>query len=164
MSLMENQDIEIQIPKSIKKMLLNDEQVLATIQQSRIKEIITPDTIIVTNQRIIRHSPSTLGLRKEVEDYRYQDIGNFKVKKGIIFANIEIIPRFMSKGILIENLPRGQIEAISKIVIENIKRASNSNQSKSPSETEDPLKVLKLRFARGEISKGEYEKMKKDLQ
>jgi hypothetical protein len=160
---MENREVTTPIPNSVKKMLLNDELVLASIQQSRLKEVITPDTLVVTNQRVIRHSPSTLGLRKEIEDYRYGDIGNFKVNKGIVFAIIEIVPRFMSKGVKIENLPRGQVDHISKIVLENIKHANNAQKVKAPTNIEDPFKVLKLRFAKGEISKNEFEEMKKEL-
>ena len=71
----------IKVPNAIKKMLLADEQVLAVIKQSRLKTAITPDSIIITNQRIIRYSPSALGLRKEIEDYRYEDIANLKIDK-----------------------------------------------------------------------------------
>jgi len=37
----------------------------------------------------------------------------------------------------------------------------DSNEKKSPG---DPLEILKRRYARGEITKEEYEKMKKDLE
>ncbi len=37
----------------------------------------------------------------------------------------------------------------------------DSDEKKSPV---DPLEILKRRYARGEISKEEYEKMKKDLE
>jgi len=53
----------LKVPNSVKKMLLTDEQVVAIIKQSRLKSAITPDSIIVTNQRIIKYSPSNLGLR-----------------------------------------------------------------------------------------------------
>ena len=52
------------VPNGIRKMLLTDEQVLGVVKQSRLKAAITPDSIIVTNQRIIRWSPSAPGLRK----------------------------------------------------------------------------------------------------
>ena len=50
----------IKVPKAIKKMLLADEQAMGIIRQSRLKAAATPDSIIITNQRIIRYSPSTL--------------------------------------------------------------------------------------------------------
>jgi len=86
----------IKVPKAITKMLLADEQAMAIIRQSRLKAATTPDSIIITNQRIIRYSPSTLGLHKEIEDYRYEDIANLKIEKGILFATITLRRRFMS--------------------------------------------------------------------
>ncbi|MCX6010302.1 MAG: PH domain-containing protein, partial [Chloroflexi bacterium] len=76
---MNKEDKKIKAPNAIKKMLLADEQVMAVIKQSRLKAAVTPDSIIITNQRIIRCSPSALGLRKELEDYRYEDIANLKI-------------------------------------------------------------------------------------
>jgi|SRR3989338_1140307 len=43
------------------------------------------------------------------------------------------------------------------------KLPSESSKSKKQSEAEDPLSVLKLRYAKGQISKKEYERMKKEL-
>ena len=106
----------IKVPNAIKKMLLADEQVMAVIKQSRLKAAITPDSIIITNHRIIRCSPSALGLRKEIEDYRYEDIANLKIDKGIVFANITVKRRFMSEDLILDNLPKGQAEYISRVI------------------------------------------------
>ena len=162
---MEKQEA-IEVPKHIKKILLDDEEVLASIRQSRFKEMTTPDTIIITNHRIIRYSPSTLGLRKEIEDYRYQDIANFKVKKGIMLATIEITPRFMSDTIILDNLPKSRIDYISRVVQENIRftHSPDERQRFDSASSEDPLKIIKLRFARGEITREQYEEMKAALE
>ena len=161
----------IKVPNAIKKMLLADEQVMAVIKQSRLKTAITPDSIIITNQRIIRYSPSALGLRKEIEDYRYEDIANLKIDKGIMFANITVKRRFMSENLILDNLPAGQADYISKTIQENLRRMSRpptspvvTNQRVSLTSPEDPLQVLKLRFARGEITKEQFEEMKKVLE
>ena len=162
---MEKQEA-IEVPKHIKKILLDDEEVLASIRQSRFKEMTTPDTIIITNHRIIRYSPSTLGLRKEIEDYRYQDIANFKVKKGIMLATIEITPRFMSDTIILDNLPKSRIDYISRVVQENIRLTHSPEESQrlDSASFEDPLNIIKLRFARGEITREQYEEMKAALE
>jgi hypothetical protein len=161
----------IEVPNAIKKMLLADEQVMAVIKQSRFKAAITPDSIIITNQRIIRCSPSALGLHKEIEDYRYEDIANLKIDKGIMFATITAKRRFMSEDLILDNLPKGQADYISKVIQENLRRLSSAtaspvttNQRVSPTAPEDPLQVLKLRFARGEITKEQFEEMKKALE
>ena len=161
----------LKVPKAIKKMLLTDEQVMAVIKQSRLKAAITPDSIIVTNQRIIRCSPSALGLRKEIEDYRYEDIANLKIDKGILFATITAKRRFMSEDLVLDKLLKGQADYISRVIQENVRRMSGAatspittNQQTPLASPEDPLQVLKLRFARGEITKEQFEEMKKALQ
>ena len=161
----------LQVPNAIKKMLLADEQVLAVVKQSRLKAAITPDSIIVTNQRIIRCSPSSLGLRKEIEDYRYEDIANLKIDKGILFATITAKRRFMSEDLVLDKLLKDQVDYISRVIQENLGRMSSAtkspvaiNQQVSPTPTEDPLQVLKLRFARGEITKEQFEEMKRALE
>jgi hypothetical protein len=159
------------VPKAIKKMLLADEQVMAVIKQSRLKAATTPDSIIITNQRIIRYSPSTLGLHKEIEDYRYEDIANLKINKGILFATITLKRRFMSEDLILDNLPAGQVDYVFRLIQENLRRMSSAptsvvttNQQTPLTAPEDPLQVLKLRFARGEITKEQFEEMKRMLE
>ena len=161
----------IKVPNAIKKMLLADEQVMAVIKQSKLKAAITPDSIIITNHRIIRYSPSALGLHKEIEDYRYEDIANLKIDKGIMFATITIKRRFMSEDLILDNLPRSRADYISRVIQENLRRMSGAptspattNQRTPLTSPEDPLQVLKLRFARGEITKEQFEEMKKALE
>jgi hypothetical protein len=160
---MEKQPVQIKIPKGVKRILLPDEQVLAAVKQSRLKAGITPDTIVVTNQRIIRYSPSALGLHKEIEDYRYEDMANFKISEGIMFATITIKHRFMSEELILDNLPKGSMETISKAVEENIRRVRSGIVSQPTSQSENALEVLKLRFARGEITREQFEEMKRFL-
>jgi len=161
----------IRVPGAVKKLLLADEQVLAVIEQSRLKAAITPDSIIVTDQRIIRYSPSALGLHKEIEDYRYEDIANLKVDKGILFATITARRRFMSQDLVLDKLLKDQADYISRVIQEKLRGMSGAaaspvitNQQNPPTSPEDPLQVLKLRFARGEITKEQFEEMKSALE
>jgi hypothetical protein len=162
---------EFKVPKAIKKMLLADEQAMAIIRQSRLKAAATPDSIIITNQRIIRYSPSTLGLHKEIEDYRYEDIANLKIEKGILFATITLRRRFLSQDLVLDNLPAGKVDYVFRLIQENLKLISSTSaspvttgQQTPPTSPEDPLQVLKLRFARGEITREEFEEMKRVLE
>jgi hypothetical protein len=162
---------EFKVPKAIKKMLLADERAMAMIRQSRLKAAATPDYIIITNQRIIRYSPSTLGLHKEIEDYRYEDIANLKIEKGILFAKITLRRRFMSQDLVLDNLPAGKVDYVFRLIQENLKRISSASvspvttgQQTPPISPEDPLQILKLRFARGEITREEFEEMKRVLE
>ena len=159
------------VPGAVKKLLLADEQVKAVIKQSRLKAAITPDSIIVTDQRIIRYSPSALGLHKEIEDYRYEDIANLKIDKGIVFATITARRRFMSQDLILDKLLKDQADYISRVIQQNLRGISGAttsevttNQQTPPTSPEDPLQVLKLRFARGEITKEQLEEMKRALE
>jgi hypothetical protein len=160
----------IKVPGAVKKLLLADEQVMAVIKQSRLKAALTPDSIIITDQRIIRYSPSALGLHKEIEDYRYEDIANLKIDKGILFATITAKRRFMSEDLVLDKLLKGHADYISRVIQENLRRMSGAatspvttNQQTPPASPEDALQVLKLRFARGEITKEQFEEMKRAL-
>jgi Bacterial PH domain/Short C-terminal domain len=161
----------MRVPGAVRKILLTDEQVKAVIKQSRLKAALTPDSIIITDQRIIRCSPSALGLHKEIEDYRYEDMANLKIDRGILFATITVKRRFMSEDLVLDNLPRGQADYISRVIQENLRRISGAatstvttDQLSPAASPEDPLQVLKLRFARGEITKEQFEEMKRALE
>lgn len=164
---MKQQPAHVRLPKYVASMLLPDEAVLLSVKQSRWKALFTPDTIVVTDQRIIRYSPSGfLGFRKDIEDYRYEDIANFKVKTGLFFATVTIGHRFMSENMVLDSLPKRSTTGISKAVEESIRRARGgvSSPSPAPPAPEDPLDILKMRFARGEITLTEYEEMKRTLE
>jgi hypothetical protein len=51
----------------------------------------------------------------------------------------------------------------SSIADNNIKQPSNQKPTSSP-DIDDPLRVLKMRFAKGEITKEQYEDMRKMLE
>jgi hypothetical protein len=161
----------VKVPRAIDKMLYTDETVIAKIRQSRLKKLFTPDSIFVTNQRIILYMPRTMGLRKTIEDYRYEDMANFKADRGILFSTIVITQRFMSNDLVLTALPKGKADKIARLIHEGIRFYSNSPDPQTgyarPSAgqaADDPLKVLQLRYARGEITQQQYEEMRRTLQ
>ena len=77
----------------------------------------------------------------------------------------------MSEDLILDNLPRGQADYISKAIQENLRQMSSApaspvttKQQTPLTSPEDPLQVLKLRFARGEITKEQFEEMKRALE
>lgn len=158
------------VPKAVRNMLRPDEHVIIAAQQSRVRSLVTPDSIFVTNLRIIKYSPSALGLRKAIEDYLYTDMANFKVKKGIMLATITIRMRYSSDDLFLGDLPKGKMDAISRVVNEGIRRTADKSapqsvptQQVTEPQSDDPLQVLKLRLAKGEITKEEFEDTKRLL-
>ena len=164
---MEQKTVHLKIPGDVSKMLLTDERVLLSVKQSRWKVLFFPDTIVVTSQRVIRYSPSGfLGLHKDIEDYRYEDMANFKVSRGPFFATVIISHRFNSESLVLDNLPKNSMSAISRAVEENIGRVRGSTTARvtATDQPPDALDVLKMRFARGEITKEQFEEMRHTLE
>jgi len=143
----------------IAERLDEDEQVLMVIRQTKNplkpgSSLITPDTIFATTKKIIIRDPSALGLRQNIEIYPYEKIVDVKLEKGMFSSAIDInVPGSIYDG-YIEAIPKDEAEDLLKIIYERMKEKKNSS-------TDDgPLTILKKRFAKGEISKEEYEEMK----
>ena len=111
---------EIEIPEDVKRLLQFNEKVLLSAQVARSTELINPGTIFVTSQRVIVRKPTTLGLRKNVEDYRYTDIANVKMKKGIIRSGIVLKMRFLSDDVEVDNFPKDVGEKIFRLVQDGV--------------------------------------------
>jgi hypothetical protein len=161
-------DKDIKVPKAIRNMLYTDEEVIASICQSRLKQRVSPASLFITNHRILCYRPSNFGLRNSIEDYHYKDIANFKVDRGILWATINVKQRFSGNDLILGNLPKGNIDIISRLVQEAIRRIGEGDKPGSVAvaglQSDDPMKVLKLRYARGEITKEEFEEMKQLLE
>ncbi|UCE98458.1 MAG: SHOCT domain-containing protein [Dehalococcoidia bacterium] len=77
----------------------------------------------------------------------------------------------MSNDLVLSNLPKGSVDKISRLVHEGIRRYGSGDKTVSTtpntviqSQNDDPLKVLKLRYAKGEISTEEFEEKKRLLE
>jgi len=140
-----------------------DEKVLMVIRQTKNplkpgSSLITPDTVFATTKKIIIRNPSAFGLRHNIESYSYEQIIDVKLEKGMFSSAIEInVPGSIYDG-YIEAIPKDEAEDLLKIIYERIKG------KKTSSSDDDPLTILKKRFAKGEITKEEYEEMKSVLE
>ncbi len=141
-----------------------DEEVLMVIRQTKNplkpgSSLITPEIIFATTKKIIIRIPPALGLREDVESYPYEQIVDVKLEKGIFSSAIDInVPGSIYDG-YIEAIPKDEAEDLVKLIYEKMKEKRGS----SPDD-DDPLTILKKRFAKGEISKEEYEEMKSVLE
>lgn len=86
----------------------------------------------------------------------------------LVFAFLKIGSEGVFQGM--KNPVKGMFDAFKPARIEErdewinlIKKYKSSSKNKNSSEIEEPLKILKFRFAKGEISKKEYNQMKKEL-
>ena len=82
---------EDQDPKAIEKitsklenLLMSNEEVGYIAVQKKPAITVFPDSIVVTNKRIILCKPKNLGLSMEFVDYDWDDIAGTFVKEGIL--------------------------------------------------------------------------------
>ena len=168
----------------IKDRLDDDESVVMHVRQSRVKPggaaAINPNTVFVTEKRVIIRNPTRLGLGENIEEYFYHQITNIRLEKGMLSASLVFaIPGMteMSKTgrsmALWGRNAEGTIDAIPKDMAEKMynyirekissaKAKKENNLQETPS-SDDPLKILKTRYAKGEITKEEYKEMKESL-
>ena len=114
----------------IRDRLDDGENVVMWVRQSRIKPGsvggINPNSIFVTEKRVIIRSPVTFGLAEHIEEYFYDQITNVRLEKGVMSASlIFYIPGMteLSKGgrqFLWRKGDRGTIDAIPKKDAEKI--------------------------------------------
>ena len=170
----------------IRDRLDDGESVVMWVRQSRIKPGsvggINPNSIFVTEKRVIIRSPVTFGLAEHIEEYFYDQITNVRLEKGVMSASlIFYIPGMteLSKGgrqFLWRKGDRGTIDAIPKKDAERIynyvrekireaKEAPGKQQeaAEKPKGTDDLLAIVRERYAKGEITREEFMTLSEDL-
>lgn len=126
---------EDQDPKAIEKitakldnLLMNGEEVGYIAVQKKPAVTIFPDSIVVTNKRIILCKPKNLGLSMDFIDYDWDDVAGVFVKEGILGADFT----FNTKSDLtltIDYLPKNQARKLytfSKEQLEILKKSGAS--------------------------------------
>jgi hypothetical protein len=155
--------LKIEVPQDIKELLIPGENVLHAVRQARLEQAITPDSIFVTTHRIIVRRPTTLGLRRNITDYRYTDMANTRIERGLINSSIYIEMRFLSEDCCLKGIPKKSASAIFRTIEQQIARIRAGLPFTEP-EPLDPLTILKVRLAKGEITREEYLSIKKELE
>jgi len=175
--------------EKVKEFLDPDETVHIVAKQTRRKPggaiMLAPNSIIVSNKRLIITNPSMAGLRKSIQDFPYDKIVGIKLQKGIFTSTIDITTAGMGsqgkpghfgnrwgKGEdnAIDGIEKNKGDEIVKFVRTKMEEIKNTNpqaanpQAASNPTTEDPLTLLKKRFVMGEITKKEFEEMKQILE
>lgn len=122
---------EDQDPKAIEKitsklsnLLMSNEEVGYIAVQKKPAVNILPDSIVVTNKRIILCKPKNLGLSMEFIDYDWDDIAASFVKEGILGADFT----FSTKSDLthtIDYLPKNQARKLYTFAKEQLDLLKN---------------------------------------
>lgn len=149
--------------KSIQEWLEPGEKILYSISQKRTSGGgVRPKKIIVTDKKIIRKS--YFMMRASMNSWNWNEISRLEYIPSIMSHTLVICPHGVDE-VNIESLPKKEVEEIVNLGNELIKPLKKDLESTVvEKQTEDPLSVLKIRFAKGEISKEEYDDMKKVLE
>jgi len=173
---------KIPVAEDVKKELIAGEQVLHSVRQARLEQPITPDYILVTTERVMIRRPDWWGLTAKNTDYRYNDMGNVIVRRGILNSTIFVKMRFGSLDLALRAIPNSEAPLLARSIQEGIdgrfehvgygysgQEASHEfivPQKSQPSRVptnDELLSLLKFRYTKGEITKEEYERMKRDI-
>lgn len=125
---------EDQDPKAIEKitaklenLLMSNEEIGYIAVQKKPAVTILPDSIVVTNKRIILCKPKNLGLSMEFIDYDWDDIAGSFVKEGILGADFS----FSTNSDLthtVEYLPKNQARKLYTYAKEQLDILKNGTQ------------------------------------
>ncbi|WP_338376999.1 PH domain-containing protein [uncultured Flavobacterium sp.] len=144
---------EDQDPKAIEKitaklenLLMSNEEVGYIAVQKKPAITVFPDSVVVTNKRIIICKPKNLGLSMEFIDYDWDDVAGTFVKEGILGSDFT----FNTKSDLtlnIDYLPKNQARKLYTFSKEQLDALKNPMSTKnSVEEEEEPIAALETNF------------------
>ncbi len=156
------------------------EVVVMSARQSRVKpggaSIVNPNTIFLTDRRVIIRSPVSMGLGEHIEEYFYSQITNVRLEKGMLSASLVFhipgmteLSKHDRKRIGWGRNSEGAIDAIPKEAAERMydyirSRIDEARERAASAAADDPLRILKARYARGEITREEFEEMRRAVE
>ena len=79
----------------VKNLLMYEEEILLTATQAKGVPggSITPNSIYVTNIRVIFKNPKLFGLKADIVDANYKDISNVRLKRGVFSTEVYLKTR-----------------------------------------------------------------------
>ena len=171
--------------EKIKDRLDEGESIVMSVRQSRVKPggaaAVNPNSIFLTQKRIIIRNPIRLGLGEHIEEYFYHQLTNVRLEKGMFSASLvfaipgltelsksdrNLIGWGRSSEGTIDAIPKDSAETMYNYIREKVDEAKlKKEQAKAPQTNAiDPINELKVRFAKGEITKEQFEEMKSVLE
>ncbi len=118
-----------EIDEEMKSMLAEGEKILIIAKQSRTLpggSLFTPNTILVTNRRVLFKDPELLGLKANIIDMNYRDISNVRLKRGIFSTEIYLTSRFEGREIVLPAVDKD----VAQRVISTIQSGINGDLEK----------------------------------
>lgn len=172
-----------EVDKEVKELLMEGEEILLTAKQAKGVpggSISTPNSIYVTNIRVIFKNPKLFGLKADIVDANYRDISNVRLKRGMFSTEIYLKTRNRADEISLPAVDRqiaqNVINLIQKGMLGELPhqsriersyyRGQSNNIDRSAEKDDDPyLKLEKLSDLKqkGVLSDSEFQILKNDL-
>jgi hypothetical protein len=111
--------------------------------------------LLLTDKRVIFYWRGLFG--KNTEVFKYNDIHSVEARKKLLVG--QIIINIHGAIVYFHITDKSDTDIATKMIREMI----DKNKAGKLETKESPLDVLKIRYAKGEITKEEFEQMKKDL-
>jgi hypothetical protein len=160
-------DKELEQVNKITHRLDKGEQVQFIARQSKHRpggSFTTPDTIFVTNKRIVIRDPSLFGVRENIVSVSYDKITSIELERGVFSSKIIIrAPGFADEMEAISKKAAEQIVQYVKNSMDKIKIESQKESLEVKESIADELLKLANLKEKGVLSDEEFLKMKKDL-
>jgi hypothetical protein len=145
-----------------------NEKVVLVAKQSRFKpggSKMSPDTIFLTDKRIIIRNPSALGMRENVESITFDKITALELERGMMSSTIKI--RASGYQGDIDAIAKEKAEKIAQYVRDAMDKAkktlsTHSSGGSQISVADELAKLAKLK-EQGVLSDAEFMQMKQEL-
>ena len=151
-----------------------DESVEIVAKQSKFRpggSAVTPNTIFVTDKRILIRNPTMLGAREKLDAIAFNQITSIQLGKGVFSSTIKLRAYGYEEDI--EAIPKDKAEKIVEHIKEAMRNLSEARsversssipqqQPSSLSLADELSKLAKLK-EQGILSEAEFTQMKQDL-
>ena len=140
-----------------------DEIVEIIAKQSKFKpggSVITPDTLFVTNRRIIIRNPTMLGARQTIDVINFNQITSVQLGNGVFSSTIKLRTYGYQEDI--EAIPKDKAEKIVEYIRNALRNVSEARLVEQSSLADELSKLAKLK-EQGMLSEAEFTQMKQEL-
>ncbi len=160
---MNKDKLRMELPQKIEKKinfsLNNGERILYSFKGmwgTKRKQYGSP-WLILTNKRVFILGKGVLTF--DVREIPYEQIKSLDYKESVIADTLTVFAHSSAEEIQFFPFDRKYTKQFLKIIKDLMRKDKHSSNDAD----EDSLKILKSRYAKGEITKEEFEEIKKDL-